>query len=179
MPSYGSRIGTLLIGGAKLSMFDLAGGKICGARKRDGAGICHQPAMPNGRCRLHGGKSTGPKNPYVKHGLYRKYMDEEDAILYDELVNDAEFDDLKREIAMIRIMIARCFASVTMEENWRVPMQVMPSYVEKLLKLIERMRPSAARQVLQDDLDEALQELVNEERAKDLLGRESDHEIES
>jgi hypothetical protein len=22
---------------------------------------CNQPAMPNGRCRLHGGKSTGPR----------------------------------------------------------------------------------------------------------------------
>jgi hypothetical protein len=31
----------------------------CGARRRDG-GSCRQPAMKNGRCRLHGGKSTGP-----------------------------------------------------------------------------------------------------------------------
>jgi hypothetical protein len=23
--------------------------------------VCHQPAMANGKCRLHGGKSTGPK----------------------------------------------------------------------------------------------------------------------
>ncbi len=32
----------------------------CGARTRAG-GVCRQPAMPNGRCRLHGGKSTGPR----------------------------------------------------------------------------------------------------------------------
>lgn len=32
----------------------------CGARTRQ-AGVCRQPAMPNGRCRLHGGKSTGPR----------------------------------------------------------------------------------------------------------------------
>lgn len=31
----------------------------CGAQRRDG-GSCQQPSMPNGRCRLHGGKSTGP-----------------------------------------------------------------------------------------------------------------------
>ncbi|MBW8056150.1 MAG: hypothetical protein FVQ76_12715 [Nitrospira sp.] len=24
---------------------------------------CRQPAMKNGRCRLHGGKSTGPRTP--------------------------------------------------------------------------------------------------------------------
>ena len=32
----------------------------CGARTRV-AGSCRQPAMPNGRCRLHGGKSTGAR----------------------------------------------------------------------------------------------------------------------
>ena len=34
----------------------------CGARTRAG-GCCRQPAMANGRCRLHGGKSTGPRTP--------------------------------------------------------------------------------------------------------------------
>ena len=34
----------------------------CGARRRDG-GSCHGPAMPNGRCRMHGGPSTGPRAP--------------------------------------------------------------------------------------------------------------------
>jgi len=32
----------------------------CGARTRSGAS-CRQPAVPNGRCRFHGGKSTGPR----------------------------------------------------------------------------------------------------------------------
>ena len=32
----------------------------CGAKTRAGGSGC-QPAMPNGRCRLHGGKSTGPR----------------------------------------------------------------------------------------------------------------------
>jgi len=34
----------------------------CGARTRAG-GCCRQPAMANGRCRLHGGLSTGPRTP--------------------------------------------------------------------------------------------------------------------
>ena len=34
----------------------------CGAHTRCG-GSCRQPAMPNGRCRLHGGLSTGPRTP--------------------------------------------------------------------------------------------------------------------
>jgi len=34
----------------------------CGARTRSGCS-CRQPAMRNGRCRLHGGLSTGPRTP--------------------------------------------------------------------------------------------------------------------
>jgi hypothetical protein len=34
----------------------------CGARTRAGC-PCRQPAMANGRCRLHGGLSTGPRTP--------------------------------------------------------------------------------------------------------------------
>jgi hypothetical protein len=52
----------------------------CGAKRRDG-GSCRQPAMRNGRCRMHGGKSTGPRTPEGlervrkarwKHGHYSK-----------------------------------------------------------------------------------------------------------
>ena len=33
--------------------------------------------MKNGRCRYHGGKSTGAKNPPVNHGYYSKSAIEE------------------------------------------------------------------------------------------------------
>ena len=50
----------------------------CGAKTRQGK-HCMAPAMKNGRCRMHGGKSTGPKTmegverirqSRLKHGLY-------------------------------------------------------------------------------------------------------------
>src|SRR5947209_123450 len=50
----------------------------CGARTRRGT-PCQCPAMRNGRCRLHGGLSTGPKTAegierirqaVTRHGLY-------------------------------------------------------------------------------------------------------------
>jgi hypothetical protein len=44
----------------------------CGARTRSGSG-CRSAAMPNGRCRMHGGMSPGApkgnKNTF-KHGHY-------------------------------------------------------------------------------------------------------------
>src|SRR5207245_7923734 len=50
----------------------------CGAKTRRGT-ACQAPAMHNGRCRMHGGKSTGPRTPdglarsrraRWKHGRY-------------------------------------------------------------------------------------------------------------
>ena len=42
---------------------DEAHGKsICGARNRRGL-PCGKPPLPNGRCRFHGGLSTGPRTP--------------------------------------------------------------------------------------------------------------------
>ena len=49
----------------------------CGARTRVG-GSCRQPAMKNGRCRLHGGKSlSGEAHGRYKHGLKTKAAIEE------------------------------------------------------------------------------------------------------
>ena len=42
----------------------------CEAKTRRGA-PCRAPAMPNGRCRMHGGKSTGPR---TAEGLERSRM---------------------------------------------------------------------------------------------------------
>jgi hypothetical protein len=39
----------------------------CGVKRRD-SGSCQSPAMPNGRCRMHGGTSTGPR---TSEGLER------------------------------------------------------------------------------------------------------------
>jgi len=41
----------------------------CGAKCKQREGFCVNPAMKNGRCYIHGGKSTGPK---PKHGQSSK-----------------------------------------------------------------------------------------------------------
>lgn len=57
---------------------DLATLPCCGARTRQGL-ACRQPAMRNGRCRFHGGKSTGARTEagaaartaaHTTHGMY-------------------------------------------------------------------------------------------------------------
>jgi len=53
----------------------------CGARSKRTGLPCRAAAMPNGRCKLHGGKSTGPRTPEGlersrranwKHGYYSR-----------------------------------------------------------------------------------------------------------
>jgi TatA/E family protein of Tat protein translocase len=59
---------------------DLSQARRCGAKRRRGT-PCQCPAMANGRCRLHGGLSTGPKTlagiahireALTEHGIYSK-----------------------------------------------------------------------------------------------------------
>ena len=74
MPRVGNRLKNGVTGG------DPAKAPRCGARTRCGA-PCEQPAMANGRCRMHGGKSTGPRTAEglerlraarTRHGGYGK-----------------------------------------------------------------------------------------------------------
>src|SRR5262245_28088281 len=46
----------------------------CGARSKRTGKPCRAAAMPNGRCKVHGGKSTGPRTP---EGLERSKRAEE------------------------------------------------------------------------------------------------------
>lgn len=64
---------------------DLSKASRCGAKTRRDT-PCQCPAMPNGRCRLHGGLSTGAKTlegierirqAVTKHGMYSKRAKEE------------------------------------------------------------------------------------------------------
>lgn len=66
---------------------------LCGARTRKGTS-CANRGMANGRCRMHGGKSTGPRTmegreriarARRKHGRYSKQAQEERSLFRDDL----------------------------------------------------------------------------------------------
>jgi hypothetical protein len=56
----------------------------CGAKCKQREGFCVNPAMKNGRCYIHGGKSTGPK---PKHGQYSKAAKEKRKAIYALIKN--------------------------------------------------------------------------------------------
>lgn len=87
--------------------------KLCGAKTRTGR-PCRNYAMPNGRCRLHGGKSTGPKDKSkLKGNKHRLTTGEYEAIWEDTLTEEEkalfyeiELDKLKaveNEIKLVEI----------------------------------------------------------------------------
>lgn len=88
--------------------------KLCGAKTRKGS-PCARPGMKNGRCKLHGGMSTGaPKGTQnaLKHGLYSRVFS--DAQL-DEAV--AMEGDVSRELAIARLQLANCIKQRQLQED--------------------------------------------------------------
>ncbi|WP_233572175.1 HGGxSTG domain-containing protein [Neisseria weixii] len=83
--------------------------KNCGAKTRSG-GECWNPAMPNGRCRLHGGKSTGaPKghtNSRKPGSLYSVFYTDEEQALADEI----ELESVDEELRLCKIRLRRAMA---------------------------------------------------------------------
>jgi len=91
---------------------------ICGAKTRAGT-PCQQKAgwgtdhVGEGRCKLHGGKSTGPKDKSKlkknknaeKHGLFTKYIPDETMELMDDIENlntlDILWNNIKIQYAAI------------------------------------------------------------------------------
>ena len=78
----------------------------CDAKNRQG-GHCGQPAMANGKCHYHGGKSTGPpqgNQNAVRHGIYM-------SALLDHEVEDylaaQEVRSLTQDLAMARFRLLR------------------------------------------------------------------------
>ena len=86
-----------------------AKGNLCGAKTRSGA-PCKNKAMPNGRCRMHGGKSTGaPKKNKnsEKHGLFSKYLPEDSLEIFNSIEEKSPIDMLWDQIKLQYTTIIR------------------------------------------------------------------------
>lgn len=84
--------------------------KRCGAKTRSGT-PCAQKAMPNGRCRMHGGVNTAPdpiaKLRAFKDGLYGKFFTADEV----EEAGHYPLDNIDHEIHMCRIRLARALSA--------------------------------------------------------------------
>src|SRR5215207_6276206 len=74
---------------------------LCGAKTRSG-GECTQPAMANGRCRMHGGRSPrGVAHPSFKTGRFSRSIPSRLSQSYEEALADPRKLELTDELAVI------------------------------------------------------------------------------
>lgn len=80
---------------------DLQNAPRCGAKTRAG-GSCRQPAMANGRCKMHrGGAKTGIAAANYRHGRYSKVLPARMVERYNAAITDPELLNLSAEIAVV------------------------------------------------------------------------------
>lgn len=85
----------------------------CGAHSRRTGRPCKNFAMPNGRCRMHGGKNTGnrteqPKTAGIKFGIYADVgLLPDEYPVYEGITGT--IGTLNEEIHMARIKLRRCY----------------------------------------------------------------------
>jgi hypothetical protein len=98
----------------------------CGAHSRRTGKPCTQIAMPNGRCRLHGGKSlAGIASPTYKDGMRSKFpgLPISLAEAYERGRTDPELLNLTDEIALIYARLREIVTKIDIEdaeERWKM-----------------------------------------------------------
>lgn len=101
--------------------------RICGAKTRQNDGKpCRRAPMPNGRCYLHGGASTGPKT-MTAGGRYSKYLPQRLAARFAEALRDPELTTLTAELALLDTRIGELLGRLDTSEScfaWRGALQV-------------------------------------------------------
>jgi hypothetical protein len=122
-------------------------GERCGALTRRGT-ACAQPAMRNGRCRMHGGKTPrGMDSSNFRHGRYSKSVPDQLVTTYRRSLADEERHELRDEIALAEAKVADLLTGMRHGESDRLWL--------KLLSLELRMR-RAPEEKAAELLDEIL-----------------------
>lgn len=115
--------------------------RLCGAKTRSGetpGAPCKDLAMPNGRCKRHGGKATGAKNPNTapgtkastKFGIYSQFLTPEDRDIYDA----AELGSVDSELRLVRLRLAR---TVKARRDWEESVRAKTAALETAAAPVE------------------------------------------
>lgn len=93
----------------------------CGAKCRPNAKFrfCHQMAMPNGRCKQHGGKNPppGPSHHRYESGLYSKTLPRHLRADYEAQLLNPDLLTLRREIAVLDARLAELLGAADVGET--------------------------------------------------------------
>ncbi|WP_197259891.1 HGGxSTG domain-containing protein [Paenibacillus dendritiformis] len=130
--------------------------KLCGAKTRNGE-PCKKAALANGRCRLHGGKSTGPKDRTklkgnknaLKHGLYETIwldtLTDEERQLYARVSTDPTAQ-VENEFKLSDIRIRRMLQRIKQEEEKDKPNQAAIRAIEEAITKVQMNKAALIRE---------------------------------
>jgi hypothetical protein len=94
--------------------------KPCGARTRTGDS-CKQPALENGRCRFHGGKTPkGIDSANFRHGRYSHYLPARLKQRYEEACQDDRLLEMRDEISLLDTRITELISGMDTGESGRI-----------------------------------------------------------
>jgi hypothetical protein len=104
--------------------------KACGAKTRGGT-PCKRAAMPNGRCRLHGGASlSGTASATFIHGRYSNSLPARLATRYAEAQSDDNLLALREEIALTDARLADVLSRVDRGDSTALWKQTLAEFQE-------------------------------------------------
>jgi hypothetical protein len=132
----------------------------CGAKLRKKDAHCRMSAMKNGRCRLHGGLSTGAKNPAkptARHNIYDAGMTDEDRAFL-ETIKLGQVDD---ELEVVRVQLNRGLSlKKKFDENPYDPA------LQHIVKIVQERKPvkHADGSPMLDDMGQPVFEMVEVSR---------------
>lgn len=132
--------------------------KVCGAKTRAG-GTCKQPALANGRCRYHGGKTPGGiASPHFKTGRYSKFLPARLADRYHESLTDPDLLELRSEISVLDARMSELIGRIDTGESgaaWMTAKIALQHYQEARLDG-EKGKEIEAMQELESVLERGL-----------------------
>lgn len=90
----------------------------CGAKAKRTGLPCRSPAMSNGRCRIHGGKSlAGISSPRTTTGRYSKHLPTRMGERYQQALTDPELLAMREEVALLDARLSDVLGRVDSGES--------------------------------------------------------------
>jgi hypothetical protein len=147
---------------------------LCGAKCRDGH-ACEQPAMANGRCRMHGGLSPkGAANGNFSSGRYSKYLPIKLMERYHDALGSMDLLSLRDDIALLDTRIQEQLQKTETPEGesfWKVVQELgleLFDYLDACQKDPESFDFNTAKRMASQVVETANSALRTEDTWKDI-----------
>jgi len=116
----------------------------CGAKAKHSGQPCQAQAMPNGRCRVHGGKAGRPPTHGLRSIRYRSQLAERAA----EFLADPEPGNLAHELAMARALFQEFSSRFDGFKARGEDIASMLAILSEITRIVERMAKIEDRHAL-------------------------------